>query len=163
MSVSSAMSFVALEEQIAALEEMDLSALRLRWVELAKARTKISARTLQPPMPAQPPKVSAGVLRLALAYQLQCQAKGGLPKTVARQLVGGISNERAYKARSTPKPLPGTRLVRVWQARTHIVTIGDKGTIRWNERDWPSLSAVAKAITGTHWSGPKFFGLRGAA
>jgi len=104
--------------------------------------------------------VSAGLLRLALAYQLQCAAFGGLPKAIIRQFAVNTSDVRADGTKATLKPLSGTRLVRVWQDRTHVVTIGDNGLIRWNERDWSSLSAVAKAITGSHWSGPKFFGLR---
>jgi hypothetical protein len=52
------------------------------------------------------------------------------------------------------------RLVREWNGRTHIVTIGEDEVVRWNEREWRSLSAVARAITGTRWSGPAFFGLK---
>ena len=43
-----------------------------------------------------------------------------------------------------------------------MVTVGDEGQITWNEREWRSLSEVARAITGTRWNGPRFFGLRGA-
>ena len=54
------------------------------------------------------------------------------------------------------------RLVRAWNGRTHVVTIGEDRVIRWNEREWRSLSEVARAITGTRWSGPAFFGLKQA-
>jgi hypothetical protein len=55
---------------------------------------------------------------------------------------------------------PGTRLIREWNGTAHIVTIGDDGVIRWNDRAWRSLSEVAREITGTRWSGPAFFGLK---
>ena len=55
---------------------------------------------------------------------------------------------------------PGTRLVREWQGKAHVVTIGADKVIRWEDREYRSLSQVAKAITGTHWSGPAFFGLK---
>jgi len=52
------------------------------------------------------------------------------------------------------------RLVREWSGTINIVTVGEDKIIRWNERDWKSLSEVARAITGTRWSGPAFFGLK---
>ena len=52
------------------------------------------------------------------------------------------------------------RLAREFGGKVHVVTIGDAGEILWNEREWRSLSEVARAITGTRWSGPAFFGLR---
>jgi Protein of unknown function (DUF2924) len=153
------MSAAGFEAQIAALETIELAELRAGWSELAGCTANGARPTT---MPHQPPKVSAGLLRLALAYQLQCRALGGLPKAIERQLSNGPAAIGTGRAKPAPKPRSGTRLVRVWQERTHVVTIGEGGTIRWNERDWPSLSAVAKAITGSHWSGPKFFGLRDA-
>jgi hypothetical protein len=57
-----------------------------------------------------------------------------------------------------PSIKPGTRLVREWNGRTHHVEVLDKG-FRWNDRTYRSLSSIAKAITGAHWSGPRFFGL----
>ncbi len=52
------------------------------------------------------------------------------------------------------------RLVREWQGRVHVVTVGEDQVIRWEERTYGSLSEVARAITGTRWSGPAFFGLK---
>lgn len=54
------------------------------------------------------------------------------------------------------------RLVREWQGRVHVVEVGDDEVIRWDGREWRSLSEVARAITGTRWSGPAFFGLKKA-
>ena len=52
------------------------------------------------------------------------------------------------------------RLVREWQGKVHIVTIGENGEVEWNGKAWRSLSEVARAITGSRWSGPAFFGLK---
>jgi hypothetical protein len=52
------------------------------------------------------------------------------------------------------------QLVREWNGVVHVVVIGEDDVIRWNDREWRSLSEVARAITGTRWSGPSFFGLK---
>ena len=101
------------------------------------------------------PRVSAALLRLALAWEYQARASGGLPRETTRKL------DQLAAARTTTRSVqPGMRLVREWNGKAHVVMVGDDGVIRWNERDWRSLSEVAKAITGTHWSGPAFFGLK---
>ena len=53
---------------------------------------------------------------------------------------------------------PGTRLVREWQGRQVDVLVTEDGFV-WEERSYPSLSAIARAVTSAHWSGPRFFGL----
>jgi hypothetical protein len=55
---------------------------------------------------------------------------------------------------------PGMRLAREFGGTVHLVTIGDEVQVLWNDREWRSLSEVARAITGTRWSGPAFFGLK---
>ena len=129
-----------LDAQLEELEAMDLEQLRDAW-----------RRRLRTP----PPKVSAGLLRLALAHARQEKALGGLSSQTRRRL-------RATSSTGGPQPsiLPGMRLMRVWQGTTHIVAMGEDGVIRWNDREWRSLSQVARAITGAHWSGPAFFGFR---
>lgn len=52
------------------------------------------------------------------------------------------------------------RLAREWNGKLHVVTVGEDGVIRWSDGEWRSLSEVARAITGTRWSGPAFFGLK---
>jgi hypothetical protein len=95
------------------------------------------------------------MLRLALGYELQARAKGGLSRTARQQLDG------SGDARPQAMPLtPGLRLVREWQGKVHVVTVDDAGAIHWNGQRWKSLSEVARAITGTRWSGPAFFGLK---
>jgi hypothetical protein len=63
-----------------------------------------------------------------------------------------------------PRLRPGTRLVRSWQGRTYSVLVTEHGFVM-DDREYQSLSRIAEAVTGTHWSGPRFFGLtrRGAA
>lgn len=55
---------------------------------------------------------------------------------------------------------PGTRFVREWRGKVHVVTVSDEGRYRWQNRDWNSLSEIARNITGTQWSGPAFFGTK---
>ena len=102
----------------------------------------------------EPPKyVSRRLLELSAAWHLQCRMYGG-PDRELRRLLRGSGEVGAVK----PSTKPGTRLVREWNGRTHHVEVLDKG-FRWNDRTYRSLSSIAKAITGAHWSGPRFFGL----
>ena len=103
------------------------------------------------------PGVSPKLLRLALAWRIQADAFGGLSASCRRRLA-----QAAFGKSTTQPASAGTKLVREWQGVSHVVTIDENGTIRWNGREWKSLSAVARAITGGHWSGPAFFGLRKA-
>jgi hypothetical protein len=129
-----------LEGQLAEIASMDKPDLHEWWTQLTGK-------------PA--PKVSLAMLRLAVAYELQVKALGGLSKS-ARQRLDGSSGEKAA-ARDVR---PGMRLAREHGGTMHVVTIGEHGEIRWKDREWRSLSEVARAITGTRWSGPAFFGLR---
>jgi hypothetical protein len=128
------------DEQIAALEALSSSALRARWVALTSAPV---------------PKVSPKLLRLALAWELQARAHGGLSRETTREL-----DQRARGQTKTARPSAGMRLAREWQGRLHVVTVGEDQVVRWDGREWRSLSEVARAITGTRWSGPAFFGLK---
>ena len=101
------------------------------------------------------PKVSEKLLRLALAYELQAKTLGGLSRKVRQRL-----DQVAAAKTETKDVRPGMRLAREHAGKVHMVTIGDAGEILWNDREWRSLSEVARAITGTRWSGPAFFGLR---
>ncbi len=130
----------SVDAQLAALNDMSSDALRSLWGTLTASPV---------------PRVSPAMLRLALGYEIQARAFGGLPRSVTRTL-----DQLARGATKTTRAGPGTRLVREWQGKVHVVTISENGIIRWNERDWGSLSEVARAITGTRWSGPAFFGLK---
>ena len=102
----------------------------------------------------EPPKyVSRRLLELSAAWHLQCRTYGG-PDRELRRLLRGSGRTGAAK----PSIKPGTRLVREWNGRAHHVEVLDRG-FRWNDRTYRSLSSIATAITGAHWSGPRFFGL----
>ena len=111
--------------------------LRLAWVRRMKT---------------SPPNISAGLLRLALAHAIQSQALGGITKSMDRELRELASGKTG--------PAPGTRYTRAWQGKIHIVTVTDGEKFIWQGKEYNSLSQVACAITGTHWSGPAFFGNR---
>lgn len=101
------------------------------------------------------PRLSIAMLRLALGYEIQARGKGGLSRATRLQL------DDSGDARPRAIPLaPGLQLVREWQGTVHVVTVDDTGAIHWNGQRWKSLSEVARAITGTRWSGPAFFGLK---
>jgi Protein of unknown function (DUF2924) len=101
--------------------------------------------------------LSRPIMIRALAWQIQADAFGALPKSVARALRSGA---RTGGSRST---IPsGSRFVREWNGRTHIVDVTDDGFV-WEGQQFASLTAIARAITGAHWSGPRFFGLKARA
>lgn len=102
----------------------------------------------------EPPKhVSRRLLELSAAWHLQCQ-EFGKPDRELRRLLHGSAGSAPEK-----RPIkPGTRLVREWNGRTHHVEVLARG-YQWNDKAYRSLSSIAKAITGSHWSGPRFFGL----
>lgn len=126
--------------ELARLDALSSSDLRQHW------RTLVGTSA---------PKISPKMLRLALAWEIQARAAGGLPRGVTQaldQLGRGQTRTQAATA--------GMRLVREWAGRVHVVTVEEDDVIRWDEREWRSLSEVARAITGTRWSGPAFFGLK---
>lgn len=102
---------------------------------------------------------------LIYAYHYNCQVKeyGGLKKSTLRQLrqnLPAASRPTNFDVR-TPvivKPATGTRLVREWRGRTHMVDIEESSFV-YRGKSYRSLSAIARAITGARWSGPRFFGL----
>lgn len=112
----------------------------------------------------EPPPYNRRFLESRLAYRIQELAYGGLkPETVQRlealgeELDGGVAARR--KRRTDDRPISGTRLIREWQGVEHAVTVLDEG-FEWQGRPYGSLSAVARAITGTRWNGLVFFGLK---
>ncbi|QNE32987.1 DUF2924 domain-containing protein [Sphingomonas sp. NBWT7] len=128
------------DAEIAALDALSSERLRQRWiVETGNAE----------------PRVSPKLLRLALAWEIQARRLGGHTRETTRtldQLVRGDT--------PTTPPAAGMRLVREWGGRVHVVVIDEDQVVRWDGKKWNSLSEVARAITGTRWSGPAFFGLK---
>lgn len=112
---------------------------------------------------APPMRLSRDLLIRGIIYKLQERAYGGLTKSVLRRLArisDGTPGPTAAVAPPPPLTLkPGTRLVREWRGETHVVLI-HADSVEWRGRRFPSLSVVAREITGAHWSGPRFFGMR---
>jgi len=137
------------EQAIEALGDLDHAALKGRW------------RALRGGNP--PTGLSRPLLVRALAHAMQEKAFGGLPPALRRRLERLGTELRATGRIATtgrqPKFKPGTRLIREWQRRTHEVTILENG-FHWNGQTYRSLSAIARAITGTRWNGHVFFGLK---
>ena len=104
-----------------------------------------------------PPYLSVGFMRAALAYEAQCKAHGGLPTSTKRALKG-IAEGLPVSETTESRLRPGAHLVREWNGRTYQVEVLADG-YRMDDRTWSSLSAIASHITGTTWSGPRFFGL----
>ncbi len=144
-----------LADALAALATMSPAQLRTEW-----------RRVCQTPPPA---RLTTDLLRRGIAYRLQERVHGGLPGSHARELDRMVKRRlaevpRAHGARATgpdrdePRLRAGTRLVRAWQGRTYHVLVAEHGFVM-DDREYPSLSRIAEAITGAHWSGPRFFGI----
>lgn len=108
------------------------------------------------------PDIGPDLLRRAIAWRMQARVHGGL--TVATRRAIGKYLTRLEKAGEVVSPRDlaiktGTRLVRSWQGHTYHVLVLDDG-FEHKGRRYESLSQIARAITGAHWSGPRFFGLR---
>lgn len=107
------------------------------------------------PPPKNMPRI---LLELGIAYRLQEKVLGGHSVEVRKRLAELAEPKRATT--TAPGLRTGTTLVRTWRATTHSVTVLEKGFV-YKGRTYGSLTQIAKVITGTHQSGPNFFGLRG--
>jgi hypothetical protein len=137
-----------LEWEIDALAGLPREDLLERWEEIFK----------KPP----PKGLSLRLLRYAIGYELQAKHYGGLSARAKKQLRCDSKNERRLpcgKASKAKRLCPGTRLIREWNGKTHVVEVIERGFL-WNGDPYQSLSAIARAITGARWSGPRFFDLR---
>lgn len=107
-------------------------------------------------------------MRLALAWYLQAEGQGGASKrrrqwhAIMLRRAEGANAEAAVRGLAQGTVAGGTRLLKSWAGETHEVAVMDDGVI-WNGTTHSSLSAVARAMTGTPRNGPKFFGLRKTA
>jgi hypothetical protein len=126
----------------AALAEMDRSALRVAWAGAVGE--------------APPHFLSMIFMRKALIWDAQCRRSAGIPADLKRAL------KAAAGGKSVRGPAPvirtGTQLVREWNGRRYQVDATEDGYVL-NGARFKSLSAIALHITGTSWSGPRFFGL----
>jgi hypothetical protein len=122
-----------LADKLAALETLSPAQLRIEWGHVYGTVA---------------PTISAELLMQGIAYRLQEKA--------TRAKVIPMARLRGTPVRSTIKP--GTRLLRSWNGRSVAVTATDTGFL-FEDRPYRSLSAIAREVTGTAWSGPRFFGL----
>jgi hypothetical protein len=150
MSRTSDQTSKAIAAEVAALALLSHRELRLAWRRYYKT---------------YPPKfVNRNVIEVGVAWKIQERAFGGLGAATKRQL-DALADELETKSDiKRPKRVqlrPGARLVRDWHGETHEVLVTEDG-FQWRGRTWRSLSLIAKEITGTQWSGPRFFGLAGS-
>jgi hypothetical protein len=142
--------------QVAVLPDLRISELKQLWRDLYGK---------------EPPPYNRPYLMKRLAYRIQELAQGGLSegarfqmKAVLQQIgadeLAAPRRDAVHRRRRQVKsPVQGTRLVRDWQGERHEVTVLADG-FEYAGRPYRSLSAIARAITGTQWNGPAFFGLR---
>lgn len=139
-----------LEAEIARLPDLGLDELRRRWTVLyGRPAPKFFRRKF---------------LIRGVAYQMQVAAYGGLSKTNLRRLAQFAEAKHAADTdRAVSNVLrikPGTKLIRVWNDKTHTVTAVPGGEFEWQGARYRSLSKIARAITGTQWNGLVFFGVK---
>jgi hypothetical protein len=139
-----------LTRRLRSLDGLPVEALRAEWRRLYR-------------VPA-PPCYSRDLLLRGISYRLQELALGGLPPATQRRLStpsapgSGVTPART-RAPPPARVKPGSTLVRAWHGETHTVLVGEDG-FEHQGRRYASLSQIAREITGAHWSGPRFFGLR---
>jgi len=112
-----------------------------------------------------PRRLSRDLLRRAVAYKIQEQALGGLSAAMRRRLqtlARALAEGDETSLRAGPSLKPGARLLRQWRGESHCVVVLEDGFL-YEDRRYRSLTAIARAITGVHWSGPRFFGLGSGA
>jgi hypothetical protein len=103
-----------------------------------------------------PPRTSRHMMARIILSEIQWRASGLSRSALIRRL------RKVADVETNTKPIAGsgTRLVRDWNGKRHIVDVTAEGYV-WNDRSWRSLSAIAREITGARWSGPRFFGVSG--
>jgi len=135
-----------LSKKIANLTDLTAQHLRAEWRRLYRSH---------------PPRLSRDLLVRTLVYRMQELAYGGLSKATQRKLIAltkELETSGSITSDSGPRVRPGARLVREWRGRTHVVVVTEDG-FEYAGKSYTSLSKIAQAITGAHWSGPRFFGL----
>jgi hypothetical protein len=107
-----------------------------------------------------PPRLRRELMLPILAFRIQELYQGGLPAQTQGKLKETIGMLRTPSHDIPRRSRPGTRIVREWKGKVHEVTITDSG-FEYEGETFKSLSPIACQITGTHWSGPAFFGTKG--
>ena len=134
-------------QQIAAIRQMSMAELWPLWDRYFPRRPQYPNRTH---------------VEARIAYKLQEEAFGGLSPDTRKRLEAIGAKHSKIKLRAQPREFhfaPGTVLLREWGEREHRVTVNAEGRFEYEGHSFKSLTAVARHITGQHWSGPLFFGL----
>jgi DUF2924 family protein len=143
---TTATSQLELSRKIATLTDLTAQQLRTEWRRLYRNH---------------PPRLSRDLLVRTIAYRMQELAYGGLSKATQRRLIAltkELQTSGSIASDPGPRVRPGSRLVREWRGRTHTVVVTED-SFEYAGKPYSSLSKIAQAITGAHWSGPRFFGL----
>ena len=139
--MKNAISSAELEREIDRLADLPRGALVEKWQDIFVR---------------EPPKrLTKDLLVRGIAYEIQAEALGGFTYAEKKDLTALAAGQRPTKL---AKPKAGVRLYRSWQGITHEVLVLESG-YSWRGNNYASLSEVARAITGTRWSGPRFFGV----
>jgi len=135
--------------RLQALQTIPYDELRREWRRLYRAEA--------------PRRVSRDLLELAVGWKIQEQTYGGLDAVTKRQLAAlaaTLERDGDIRRSRVTRLKPGAKMIREWHGETHTVIVREDG-FEWKGRSWRSLSAIAREITGVHWSGPRFFGTSG--
>jgi Protein of unknown function (DUF2924) len=133
--------------EVASLGALDAAALKQKWLALYRAEP--------------PPRLRRSLMIRAIAHRIQERTLGGL-KPATRRFLSQFTNDAAAGRTLPPRSRavnPDTVLVREWHGTSHRVTVLERG-FDWRGKRYRSLSEIARAITGTRWSGPRFFGIK---
>ncbi len=133
-----------LDDKLAVLAMMVPAQLRDEWRRLHKA---------------EPPRLGPDLLQHIIGFQIQERANRPQSNKAARALRNA---EGGQGRRFSPQLKPGTRLLRSWNGQSISVVVTDRG-YEFRGKNWSSLTAIAREVTGAGWSGPRFFGLKGEA
>ena len=136
----------AVEAEVGRIRSLCITALRARWRLMFGAPAPVG--------------VTKDVIKRLIAHRVQERAFGGLDRET-KKLLDRLARGKT-RAEFNRRLKPGAVLVREYQGTRHTVTVVPEG-FSWQGATYPSLSIIARAITGTSWNGPRFFGLREAA
>lgn len=140
------------------LEGLDSSSLCTAWIVNLRGlpRADLIRRWAALHGSSPPRTLTMDLLVRGIAYEVQVRRQGGLTAPEKKALAALAEGKTATGTGGTT---PGTRLYRNWQGTTHEVLVLESG-YGWRGKIYDSLSEVARAITGTRWSGPRFFGVK---
>jgi|SRR5882672_10318995 len=134
----------AIEAEVDRIRSLGIAALRQRW------------RLMFGGSP--PTGLTKDLIRRMIAYRIQEEAFGGLDRETIK-LLDRLARGEKPSTELNRRLKPGTVLIREYQGERHTVTVVPGGFL-WQDTTYTSLSTIARAITGTAWNGPRFFGLR---